>query len=747
MSGEIDVPPVVSEVLSSAGRPLDAGTRAFMEPRFGHDFSRVRVHAGARAAESARAVGAAAYTVGERVVFGAGRYAPETEAGGRLLAHELAHVVQQGGAQVSLQRACDPTKPPLSTRARPVFFPNTRTFRKILRREMNLSESSSTKPDEAVGLVQQALVDLGFDLGTNGPNKDGVDQIFGEPTTKAVATFQTDEAVPGAKPGEVDGPTLRCLDEQRAHVAVPPHLKSVTPDPRAGVTPADVQIKDQQIGGADEEIFFDLNSSTLSVGGKARITRLLTRETRPLKGCPVTLQGYVSEDELVERGPALADERIQAVSDELVAQGHDQPGPICTKPPRTLRTPSPLPERSARGSDYRVWRKVQVVTARGAAPAARCALFHTPSRAESRAVKEAVKLSVGWMDDAIGRLKPGDARGDAALTAYFGGTSRLDPIKSKLVTWRDHLKNVVSVKNQFASDCNDACRSAVAFNEGQGADAEMTVCPSFFGPLAEHSTLSAEQNRAFILMHEAGHGSIGTRDTAYGHLGNLIEFLAAKPEIAEANTDSYTLMVLCLKEFKGFCAPTRPAGATAGMNKDEQAQARRGLGWLQTWMMWAAGATSNLYADLNDARKSGDSLVATNFVSAATFQRLGRAFNLRRPERDTPPTFGEQTFVAAVLDRLLHMWYAASAWPEFEKDTGATPKNRWSHGPGRKVFLTDDYFKLTTDRERVELLLRLILRADAYVSITLEKNYETYIKEIGTSNEKEIIDSVKGVTP
>ncbi len=83
------VPPIVHEVLRAPGQPLDTATRAVMEPRFGHDFSGVRVHTGARAAESARAVHALAYTVGRDVVFGAGQYAPATSAGRRLLAHEL----------------------------------------------------------------------------------------------------------------------------------------------------------------------------------------------------------------------------------------------------------------------------------------------------------------------------------------------------------------------------------------------------------------------------------------------------------------------------------------------------------------------------------------------------------------------------------------------------------------------------------------------------------------------------------
>lgn len=89
------IPPIVHEVLGSPGRPLDAGTRAFMEPRFGYDFGGVRIHADQRAAESARAVNALAYTVGDHIVLGAAQYAPHTSSTKRLLAHELTHVIQQ----------------------------------------------------------------------------------------------------------------------------------------------------------------------------------------------------------------------------------------------------------------------------------------------------------------------------------------------------------------------------------------------------------------------------------------------------------------------------------------------------------------------------------------------------------------------------------------------------------------------------------------------------------------------------
>jgi outer membrane protein OmpA-like peptidoglycan-associated protein len=95
--GPLITPSIVHDVLGSPGQPLDAATRAFFEPRFGYDFSQVRLHTDARAAESARAVNAAAYTVGRDVVFGSGQYATSATGGRKLLAHELTHVVQQQG--------------------------------------------------------------------------------------------------------------------------------------------------------------------------------------------------------------------------------------------------------------------------------------------------------------------------------------------------------------------------------------------------------------------------------------------------------------------------------------------------------------------------------------------------------------------------------------------------------------------------------------------------------------------------
>jgi hypothetical protein len=111
-AGSHTVPPMVRDGIQSAAEPLEAGAREVMESRLGHDFGQVRVHAGERAARSARALDAQAYTLGRDIVFGAGRYAPHSAEGRHLLAHELTHVVQQRGTPALQRKAADGDSPP-----------------------------------------------------------------------------------------------------------------------------------------------------------------------------------------------------------------------------------------------------------------------------------------------------------------------------------------------------------------------------------------------------------------------------------------------------------------------------------------------------------------------------------------------------------------------------------------------------------------------------------------------------------
>jgi len=104
----------INGALHSNGQPLDKETKTFMEPHFGRDFSKVRIHTGEKAGTSAKAMNAQAYTVGQNVIFGYGRYNPDTSEGQRLIAHELVHVAQQednpnrNGNDLIIQRFAEP---------------------------------------------------------------------------------------------------------------------------------------------------------------------------------------------------------------------------------------------------------------------------------------------------------------------------------------------------------------------------------------------------------------------------------------------------------------------------------------------------------------------------------------------------------------------------------------------------------------------------------------------------------------
>jgi hypothetical protein len=164
------VPPIVHEVLRSPGQPLDPATRAFMEPRFGHDFSSVRVHTDARAAESAHAVSADAYTVGRDIVFDTGRHASGTTSGRELLAHELAHVVQQGGGatggamRLRVGAAADPAEAEARQAARLMGGRSTQqlaTRPTMLQRQERREEEQIEGQDPSF-LVCMALCELGI---------------------------------------------------------------------------------------------------------------------------------------------------------------------------------------------------------------------------------------------------------------------------------------------------------------------------------------------------------------------------------------------------------------------------------------------------------------------------------------------------------------------------------------------------------------------------------------------------------
>jgi len=230
-------PPIVHDVLRSPGQPLDPATRILMEPRFGHDFSQVRVHTDARAATSARAVNALAYTMGQHVVFGAGQYTPGTSKGRQLIAHELVHTVQQGAGAVqrkvdigpaadSYEREADrimeqvtqgssPLEPMLRTGSHvqrtlndghdltATRFAGVAVLEAVFDNERILKNGDT---GNAVRVIQESLLAQGYVL-----PRFGADGIFGDETETAVRQFQIDTGA--QKLDGIVGPeTMQLLD-------------------------------------------------------------------------------------------------------------------------------------------------------------------------------------------------------------------------------------------------------------------------------------------------------------------------------------------------------------------------------------------------------------------------------------------------------------------------------------------------------------------------------------------------------
>ena len=219
--------------LEGSGRPLSLPARRFFEPRFGNDFSRVRVHTDERAARLACSVNARAFTVGRNVVFGRGEFAPGTSKGHELLAHELTHVIQQSGGSrrlasspVTIQRGIGVGADLVAPR----FSGNT-ILEEALDDERLVGVGSS---GTHVRLLQESLLDMGYNL-----PEFGADGIFGAETKAAVERFQDDAGA--AKIDGIVGPETMGLfdrhDTTNTGGPGPPATIGPLPGPRPAPEP------------------------------------------------------------------------------------------------------------------------------------------------------------------------------------------------------------------------------------------------------------------------------------------------------------------------------------------------------------------------------------------------------------------------------------------------------------------------------------------------------------------------------
>ncbi len=158
-NGQVGAAPAsVDHALASHGSPMQPALRQDMEQRFGYDFSRVRVHTGMAAEQSARDVNAHAYTVGQNIVFGAGRFAPGTREGRQLIAHELTHVAQQSGAELYVARRT--ARPPVRPPARIPYQQQQRHYGPTLPSPRRFAPVYPRLPKQGAPLTSQSVTEL-----------------------------------------------------------------------------------------------------------------------------------------------------------------------------------------------------------------------------------------------------------------------------------------------------------------------------------------------------------------------------------------------------------------------------------------------------------------------------------------------------------------------------------------------------------------------------------------------------------
>jgi hypothetical protein len=189
---------IVARGIRGGGQALDEATRTFMESRFSRDFADVRVHTDAGAADSARAVDALAYTSGRDIVFGDGQYTPGSAGARRLLAHELAHVVQQREGTSAPGQV-------LQRKAKAIRFQDEPTLDEISDGKKVLKEKDT---GEAVIRITTALAELGiYTLST-------INEIFAPQLTSAVSKYQDAKGLKGkVADGQVEKATFDELDK------------------------------------------------------------------------------------------------------------------------------------------------------------------------------------------------------------------------------------------------------------------------------------------------------------------------------------------------------------------------------------------------------------------------------------------------------------------------------------------------------------------------------------------------------
>jgi hypothetical protein len=751
------------DALRGGGEPLPAAVRSYFEPRFGHDFSRVRVHADARAADTARAVQAQAYTIGGDIVFGPGRYAPESDAGKRLLAHELVHTIQQGASTPAgggrgtigrisrkglMQRAPDIRELPPGMSCVTVTDPGHpagTTVRFSSGTTLASGEDAHVTTFHSTWTAAGGTDDISVDGFASTDGAQGTNWQISCDRAEEVKTRLVALGVPATKI------TTFAHGESAAFSAGSAAANRVAVMHTGNrLAPSDLTIDRVEGRGPADSIFFERGQSTIPAGAQANKIAALAVPA----GQDLTLSGFVSEDEDVPAGSgmALATARINAVSTALSTNA----------PPHTgAHTPDTATALTAgQGNlNYRSMRKVVVKPTGVSSGVSNCAgsnglIACSPTSQFTTAQSRADTL----LQAAVAAVSPANVAANAGNidTAFHTTSANRTNIAARVLTNLTNLRPHISTQmtpvstlgpgpaftpgpgHRCANDCDAVCGGgATAYNNRHDANAVMTLCDTPRGFMRETDL----DQRALTLIHEGLHGTAlevappaspnptvpGSRDFSYEHQ-RLILFLDANTAIK--NSDSYVVFVRLINSIAGTMGRATPDVATGvAMTASQRRDVDRALAFLEGWLVLSRQEVSSLYGTIVRSIAGGS---WDNTYYEATMELLAPRFGLTRPP--SLPTATDQRAVAAIHERLARMRAVLYTTTALTIDRIAVGATSWSSGPGSTVTIGPDFFSIPAgaghDRAQLDLLLRRIVEATTGVTPDAVSRYVDLVNQI-----------------
>lgn len=750
----------VQAALYSSGQPLDAETRDFMESRFGEDFGQVRIHTDKPAADSARAMNALAYTMKSSIIFAVGEYSPRTMPGKRLLAHELAHVVQQGGpgshssqhshpaidglADIGIsnhsslqspmiQRVCGPAAigvPAGCSVQASSFITGYPTF------SFN-NNCDDLAPGEEARLITavtampaSAMIEIHGFASTSGDAAFNVNLSCARALRARTILTSPAPAGAGLPPARIrgifnHGPTPGPASRRRV-VAITPPTPTPLPSTVPAAGPTDFQIN--QVGtSTTSRIFFGPGSAALAL--QDRIAIFLIKLSAPAS---VRLIGYASADE-----PAvLAQNRANAVRTAL------------TSPPMPVTVASAVGNAGATAerSDFRQARSVEVLV--GATPPSTvdchardplgnlinppkqpCPTMDPPTWT---AFNAALPIAQDAMTRAVASVAGTPTTANAAVIDRFFGNhsaSTLTALRTNLGRLRTHVNSLPGITTCGGQcDTGGCAEGPIAYHTQVGVPAAMTLCVPLFKNMHNN-------DRGRNLIHESAHGtaplggswSRGTRDLAYRHERMLFQL---SPPDRLRNSDSYALFALFLREVQMTGNPLAvPAGISTpaqdvltGFGTDRPAL-ELALARLEKRLTWAADHVGQLYGEVNSIRRG--TLTWAGSSAESLMRQAAARFPLTAPP--AAPSMTDQIRIAGILDRYTRMKRAVKqnltvtrmpagviSWP--------TTAGAWVAGTTLQI--GPDFFRATPDHQ-VALLLEQLARGTRDVEPAFVPAYVT----------------------